>query len=86
MLELLADSEFYTAYKVDDDNRLRCLFFVYLDFISIFRDNPYVLIFDCTYKVYASGLLLLYFDFVISLGIVLLLAYVLMPNKTFDSY
>lgn len=54
--------------------------------MSIFRDNPYVLIFDCTYKVYASGLLLLCFDFVISLGIVLPLAYVLIPDEKFDRY
>lgn len=86
VLELLANSEFYTVYEVDDDDRLRCLFFVHPDFISIFRDNPYVLIFDCTYKVYASGLLLLCFDFVTSLRVVLPLAYVLMPDKKFNSY
>lgn len=85
VLELLADSEFYTTYEVDN-NRLRYLFFAYPDFISIFRDNPYILIFDYTYKVYASGLPLLYFDFVTSLGIVLPLAYILIPDKTFDGY
>lgn len=86
VLELLADSKFHTAYEVDDDDRLRCLFFAYLDFISIFRDNPYILIFDCTYKIYASGMLVLCFDFVTSLGVILPLAHVLMPDEKFDGY
>lgn len=86
VLELLVDSKFHTAYEVDNDDRLRCLFFAHPDFISIFRDNLYMLIFDCTYKIHASGMLVLCFDFVTSLGVVLPLAYVLMPNEKFDSY
>lgn len=45
-----------------------------------------MLIFDCIYNIYLSGLLLLYFDFVIRIRVVLPLAYMLMPDETFDRY
>lgn len=45
-----------------------------------------MLIFDYTYNIYSSSLLLLCFDFVIRLSIILPLAYVLIPDKTFDRY
>lgn len=85
MLLELADNDFFLAYEVSGD-RLRCVFFAYPRLVSIYKDNTYILIFDYTYNVYSSGLLLLCFDFVIRLSIVLPLAYVLMLDKTFNRY
>lgn len=86
MLEVLVANNFFYVAVTDDDDRLRALFFADLRLIAFFKDNNYIIIFDYTYKIYASGLLLLYFDIVTRLGVVLLLAYVLMPNKTFEGY
>lgn len=86
VLEELANNDFFTAYTIDKSNRLYCLFFAYPQLIRIYKDNSYILIFDCTYKVYASSLPLLCFDFVTRLGIVLLLAYVLMLGEAFEDY
>lgn len=86
MLEVLVANEFFYKVVTDDDYRLRALFFADIRLIALFKDNNYIVIFDYTYKIYASGLLLLCFDIVTRLGIVILLVYVLMPNKTFDRY
>lgn len=86
VLEELVSNEFFTLYIIDKNNRLYCLFFAYPQLISIYKDNCYILIFDYTYKIYASSLLLLYFDFATRLGIVLLLAYVLILGKAFKDY
>lgn len=86
MLEVLVANEFFYKVVTDDNYRLRVLFFADIRLIALFKDNNYVVIFDCIYKIYASGLLLLCFDIVTRLGIVILLVYILMPNKTFDRY
>lgn len=85
MLATLYNKQFFYAYK-HDDSRLQYVFFVYLELISIYKDNAKVLIYDCTYQVVKSDLLLLCFDFVTRLGSVLLLAYMLIEDKTYDSY
>lgn len=77
---------FFKILTEDNSNRLRALFFADLRLIAIFKDNNYVVIFDYTYKIYASGLLMLCFNIVTRLGVVILLAYILMSNKTFDRY
>lgn len=94
MLVELNNQGFFYAYEdngTEDDSsnkpkRLRCIFFIYPDIIKIYKDNNYVLILDYTYKVYASSLLILCFDFIIRLGKCLLLVYVLILDKLFDSY
>lgn len=86
MLEVLGTNEFFYEAVTNDDNRLRVLFFADLRLIALFKDNNYVVIFDYTYKIHASGLPILCFDIVTRLGVVLLLAYVLMPDKTFEGY
>lgn len=93
VLAELDNQGFFYAYEddgtEDDSNkpkRLRCVFFVYPNIIKIYKDNNYILILDCTYKVYASSLPLLCFDFIIRLGKCLLLAHVLIPDKLFDRY
>lgn len=86
MLEVLATNEFFYEVVTDDDNRLRALFFADPRLIALFKDNNYIVIFDYTYKIYASGLLLLCFDIVTRLGLVLLLVYVLILDKTFEGY
>lgn len=86
MLEVLLTNNFFYEAITDDDDRLRALFFVDLRLIAFFKDNNYIVIFDYTYKIYASGLLLLYFDIVTRLGVVLLLVYILIPNETFEGY
>lgn len=87
MLKVLTTNDFFYKIVTDDDsNRLRALFFADLRLITLFKDNNYIVIFDCTYKIYASGLLILYFDIVTRLSVVLPLAYILMSNKTFDRY
>lgn len=87
VIKELSNNSFFVMYEVsDDNNRLRCIFFAYLELIEIYKDNTKVLIYDCTYSVYASGLLLLCFDFIIRLGQCLLLAYILIEDKTFDRY
>lgn len=45
-----------------------------------------MLIFDCTYNIYLSGLPLLCFDFIIRLRVILPLVYILILDKTFDRY
>lgn len=88
VLEVLSTNDFFYKIVTDDDDsdRLRALFFANLRLIALFKDNNYVVIFDYIYKIYASGLLILCFDIVTRLSVVILLAYVLMPNKTFDRY
>lgn len=86
MLKVLASNDFFYKVVTDEGNRLRTLFFADLRLIVFFKDNNYVVIFDCTYKIYASGLLILYFDIVTRLGVVIPLAYILMPNETFNRY
>lgn len=86
MLKVLASNDFFFKIVTDEGNRLRALFFADLRLIAFFKDNNYVVIFDCTYKIYASGLLILCFDIVTRLGVVIPLAYILMPNETFDRY
>lgn len=69
VIKELSNNSFFVIYEVsDDDNRLRCIFFAYLELIKIYKDNTKVLIYDCTYSIHASGLLLLCFDFIIRLG------------------
>lgn len=83
----LASNNFFVRYEAsDDDDRLRCIFFTYPELIDIYKDNAKVLIYDCTYQVYASSILLLCFDFIIRLGQYILLAYILIEDETFDSY
>lgn len=86
VLEELESNDFFTAYTIDKNNRLYCLFFAYPQLISIYKENSYILIFDCTYQIHASSLPLLCFDFVTRLGIVLLLAYILMLGEAFEDY
>lgn len=86
ILQELANEEFFTALETDSKDRLYCLFFVYPKCIEIYKQNAYALIFDYTYQIYASGLLILYFDFITGLGKCLLLAYILIPDETFDGY
>jgi hypothetical protein len=94
VLAELENNSFFYRYKDNTDKdsveldapRLRCIFFAYPDLIAIYKENNYVLINNCTYKVYASGILLLCFDFVTRIGKVLLLAYVLMPDELFKGY
>lgn len=86
ILKVLATNEFFYEVVTDDDNRLRALFFADPRLIALFKDNNYIVIFDYTYKIYASGLLLLYFDIVTRLGLILLLVYVLILDKTFEGY
>lgn len=62
------------------------MFFVYLELIQIYKSNAKVLIYDYTYSVVKSKLLLLCFDFILRLGTVLLLAYILIPNETYKGY
>lgn len=62
------------------------MFFIYPELIQIYKNNAKVLIYDCIYSVVKSELLLLCFNFVSRLGTVLLLAYILMPNKTYKGY
>lgn len=62
------------------------MFFVYLELIQLYKDNAKVLIYDCTYNIVKSKLLLLYFDFVLRLRTVLLLTYMLMLDKTYEGY
>lgn len=83
---MLVTNNFFYEAVTDDDNRLRALFFADLRLIVLFKDNNYILIFDCIYKIYASGLLLLCFNIITRVGIVLLLVYVLIPNETFEGY
>lgn len=85
MLATLHNEQFFYAYK-HDDSRLQCVFFAHPELISIYKDNAKVLIYDCTYQVVKSDLLLLCFDFVTRLGSVLPLAHVLIEDKTYDSY
>lgn len=87
MLEVLTTNDFFYKIVTDDDsNRLRVLFFADLRLIALFKDNNYVVIFNYTYKIHASGLPILYFDIVTRLSVVLPLAYMLISNKTFDRY
>lgn len=86
VLEELKSNDFFIAYTVDENDRLNCIFFAYPQLIRIYKDNSYILIFDCTYKVYASSLPLLCFDFVTRLSIVLLVAYVLILGEAFKDY
>lgn len=83
---MLAANDFFYKVVTDDDNRLRTLFFADLRLIALFKDNNYIVIFDCIYKIYASGLLILCFNIVTRLGIIILLVYVLIPDKTFEGY
>lgn len=62
------------------------MFFVYLELIQLYKDNAKVLIYDCTYNIVKSELLLLYFNFVLQLGTVLLLTYILILDKTYEGY
>lgn len=62
------------------------MFFIYPELIQIYKNNAKVLIYDYIYSVVKSELLLLCFDFVSRLGTVLLLAYILIPNKTYKGY
>lgn len=82
----LNNNSFFVRYEASNNYRLRCIFFVYLELIKIYKNNAKVLIYDCTYKVYASSILLLCFDFINRLGQCLLLAYVLIEDKTFEGY
>lgn len=87
VLEVLTANDFFYKTVTDDDsNRLSALFFADLRLIALFKDNNYVVIFDCIYKIHASGLPILCFDIVTSLSVVIPLAYVLMPDKTFKGY
>lgn len=87
VLKELDSNNFFVRYKAsDDDDRLRYIFFAYPELIAIYKDNAKVLIYDCTYRVYTSGLLLLCFDCIIRLGQYILLAYILIEDETFDSY
>lgn len=85
MLLLLKDKGFFYDYLVYN-GRLECVFFAYPKLIQIYKNNAKVLIYDCTYSVIKSELLLLYLDFVLRLGTVLLLAYILMPNESYEGY
>lgn len=86
VLEVLASNDFFYEVVTDEGNRLRALFFADLRLIVFFKDNNYVVIFDYIYKIHASGLPMLCFDIVTRLGVVIPLAYVLMPDETFDRY
>lgn len=87
VLEVLTTNDFFYKIVTDDNsNRLRVLFFADLRLIALFKDNNYIVIFDCIYKIYASGLPILCFDIVTRLSVVLPLAYILISDKTFDRY
>lgn len=62
------------------------MFFVYLELIQLYKDNAKVLIYDYTYNIVKSKLLLLYFNFVLRLRTILLLTYILMLDKTYEGY
>lgn len=86
VLAELNNNSFFARHEASNNYRLRCIFFIYLELIKIYKNNAKVLIYDCTYKVYASSMLLLCFDFIDRLGQCLLLAYVLIEDKTFEGY
>lgn len=86
ILKVLIANEFFYKTITNDDDRLYALFFVDLRLIAFFKNNNYIVIFDCTYKICASGLLLLCFNIITRLSVVLLLAYILIPNETFEGY
>lgn len=86
VLKELANKEFFAIPEADKDRRLRCLFFAYPKYIEIYKQNAYALIYDYTYKIYVSSLPVLCFDFIIGLSKVLPLAYIIMPDETFNSY
>jgi len=44
-------SKYYFAYKEDDRDYLKYLFFAYLESFKYFRKNPNVLLLNCTYKI-----------------------------------
>lgn len=85
MLLLLKDKGFFYDYR-DNNGRLEYVFFVYLELIQIYKNNAKVLIYDYTYSIVKSKLPLLCFDFILRLRTVLLLAYVLMPDETYEGY
>ena len=43
--------KYYFAYKEDNSNYLKSLFFAYLESLKYLQKNPDVLLFDCTYKI-----------------------------------
>lgn len=89
VLAELVDNSFFLAYKVNYDgssNRLCYVFFIYSQLVSIYKKNTYILIFNYTYNIYLSRLLLSYFDFVICLSIILPLAYILIPDEILNRY
>lgn len=66
---VIKELSFFVIYEVsNDNNRLRCIFFAYLELIKIYKENTKALIYNYTYSIYASSLLLLCFDFIIRLG------------------
>ena len=42
--------KYYFAYKEDDSNRVKYLFFAHPELIKFFWKNPNILLLDCTYK------------------------------------
>lgn len=85
IIAILEDKEFFYAYRYDD-GRLQYVFFVYLELIQIYKDNAKVLIYNYTYYVVKSDLPLLYLNFITRIRSVLPLVYILIEDKTYESY
>lgn len=62
------------------------MFLVNLELIGIYKKNAKVLIYNCTYNIVRSRLLLLYFNFVLRFKTLLPLIYILIPVETYKGY
>ena len=78
--------QYYFAYKEDNSNYLKYLFFTYLESLKYFQKNPNILLLNYTYKTNKFKMPFLYIVGVNNSGQNFKLAYYFLLGETEDDY
>ena len=78
--------KYYFAYKEDNSNYVKYLFFTYLELIKFLQKNPNILLLNYTYKTNKFKMPFLYIVGVSSTKQNFKLAYYFLPGKTEVNY
>ncbi|POM61104.1 Transposase-like protein [Phytophthora palmivora] len=86
LISILSDEDHFFAAKVDPDSRISHLFFALKAAVEIFKENPDVILLDCTYKTNVFDMPLLNLVGVTGMNTTIHLAQAFLRNETKDDY